>query len=91
MTSTKPLTASERYARFILSAWSKREFNELQVALTQSPLTRPENLPPVECERMDLIHDLGQNLLAWENSGQVENGTDQNAALGLVRHLARCE
>ncbi len=40
---------------------------------------------------MDLLHDLGRSLLAWESSGQIESETDQNAALGLVRHLARCE
>jgi hypothetical protein len=91
MTSTKPLTASERYARCILSAWNKREFSELQSALQQLPCDRPENLPAVEFERMDLIHDLGQTLLASENSAAIVNRMDQNAALGLVRHLARCE
>lgn len=90
MTSTRPLTASERYARLILSAWNKREFTELQAALAQLPLTRPESLPAVECERMDLIHDLGCNLLVRDGSG-VKNGTNQSAALALVRHLARCE
>ena len=91
MTSTKPLTASERYARLILSAWNKQEFAELQAALTQLPLTRPGTLPAVECERMDLIHDLGRNLLVRDGSGQLENGTNQRSALELVRHLARCE
>jgi hypothetical protein len=91
MTATRPLTASARYARFILDAWNKREFTELQAALTQFPFMRLETLPPMEHERMDLLHDLGRSLLAWKSSGQVEGGTDQNAALGLVRHLARCE
>lgn len=91
MTSTKPLTASERYARFVLSAWNKREFIDLQSALTHLPFERTPTLPAVECERMDLIHDLGRSLFIWANSGQADNGMDQNAALGLVRHLARCE
>jgi hypothetical protein len=91
MTSTKPLTASERYARFILSAWNKREFTELQAALAQPSSTRPATLPAVECERIDLIHDLGRDLLLSDNSGQAANWTTQNAALALVRHLARCE
>jgi len=91
MTSTRPLTASTRYARLILSAWNKREFTGLQAALTQLPLLRSETLPAVEYERMDLLHDLGRSLLAWENSGQGENGMDQKAALGLVRHLAQCQ
>ena len=91
MTSTGPLTASERYARFVLSAWDKREFTELQAALTKVPFTRPGNLPAVEYERMDLIQDLGRNLLIWDSSAQVENGTDRSTALALVRHLARCE
>jgi hypothetical protein len=91
MTSTRPLTASERYARFVLSAWNKREFAELQTALTESPLKRPGNLPAAECERMDLIQDLGRGLLMRDGFGQVANGTNQEAALALVRHLARCE
>lgn len=91
MTSAKPLTASTRYARFILGAWNKREFTELQAALAQPPSARPATLPAVECERIDLIHDLGRILLVWDSSAQGENGTNQNAALALVRHLARCE
>ena len=83
MTSTRPLTASERYARFVLNAWDQREFTELQTALTQVPFTRPGNLSAVEYERMDLIQDLSRDLLI--------NGTDKNTALTLVRHLARCE
>ncbi len=70
MTSTRPLTASERYARFVLNAWDKREFTELQTALTQVPFMRPGNLPAVEYERMDLIQDLGRDLLIWDSSGQ---------------------
>jgi hypothetical protein len=91
MTSTRPLTASERYARFVLSAWNKREFAELQTALTELSLKRPGNLPAAEYERMDLIQDLGQDLLMRDGSGQVVNGTDQSAALALVRHLAGCK
>lgn len=91
MTSTKPLTASERYARFVLGAWNKREFSQLQAALTEAPCTDPASLPAVECERMDLIHDLGRSLLASEYLERSGNGTDQNAALQVVRHLARFE
>ena len=91
MTSTRPLTASERYARFVLNAWDKREFTELQTALTQIPFTRPGNLPAVEYERMDLIQDLGRDLLMWDSSGQIKNGTEPSAALALVRHLAGCQ
>jgi hypothetical protein len=91
MTSTKPLTASERYARLILSAWNKRELTELRAALTQMPFIRTETLPFVECERMDLLRDLGQSLLASEHSGHFDNRANHDAALGLVRHLARCE
>jgi hypothetical protein len=40
---------------------------------------------------MDLIQDLGRDLLVWESSAQAEYGTDQNAVLSLVRHLAGCE
>jgi len=91
MTSTRPLTVSERYARFILGAWNKREITELQAALTQLPFMRPGNLPAEEYERMDLIQDLGRDLLMRDSSGHVESRTGQNAALALVRHLARCE
>jgi hypothetical protein len=88
MTSTRPLTASERYARFVLNAWDKREFTELQTAITQVPFTRPGNLPAVEYERMDLIQDLGRDLLMWDSSAQGKNGIEPGAALALVRHLA---
>ena len=91
MTSTRPLTASERYARFVLNAWDKREFTGLQTTLTQVPFTRPGNLPAVEYERMDLIQDLGRDLLMWDSSGQDENGTEPSTALAQVRHLARCQ
>ena len=91
MTSTKPLTTSERYARSILEAWNKREFNELRAALTQLPFARLGTLPAVERERMDLLHDLGQNLLVGGCSGSFNSGTNQDAALALMRHLARCE
>lgn len=91
MTSTRPLTASERYARFVLHAWDNREFTGLETALAQVPFTRPGNLPAVEYERMNLIQDIGRGLLMWDGSGQVENATDHKAALALVRHLARFE
>jgi hypothetical protein len=91
MTSTRPLTASEGYARFVLSTWNKREFVELQTALTELPFKRPGNLPAAEYERIDLIQDLSRDLLMWGGSGPVKNGADHDAALALVRHLARCE
>ena len=91
MTSTKRLTVSERYARSILSAWNKNDLSALQAALTQPSVTLPETLPAVECERMDLIRDLGRNLLPGDTSGQAENETNQNALLALLRHLARTE
>ncbi len=91
MTFTKPLTVSEQYARFVLDAWNKREFAELQAALTQSPCTKPATLPPIECERINLIHDLGRELLTGDGSEPAVNAPSQNAALTLVRHLARCE
>ena len=91
MTSTRALTASERYARFILSAWNKREFAELQTALTELPFKRTANLPAAEYERMDLIQDLGRALLMRGGSGQVVNGAGHDAELALIRHLARCK
>jgi len=91
MTSTRPLTASERYARSILTAWNKREFAELQTAIKELPLKQPENLPTSEYERMDLIQDLGRVLLMRSASGPVANGAGHDAELALVRHLARCE
>jgi hypothetical protein len=89
MTSTAPLTASERYARSILTAWNKRALNELQSTL-QSSVMAPEALSAEERERMDLIQDLGQDLLIWGAAGRAENAANQSAALALVRHLARC-
>ncbi len=90
MTSTAPLTASERYARSILTAWNKRAMNELQSTLLQSSAMVPETLSAEERERMDLIQDLGQDLLVWDAAGRAENAAHQSAALALVRHLARC-
>ncbi len=89
MTSTQPLTASERYARLVLSAWNKREFVELETAITELPSKQAGNLPAAERERMDLIQDLGRDLLIC--SGPAAKGADRDAALALVRHLARCE
>jgi hypothetical protein len=91
MTSLKPLTASEGYARFILSAWNKRGFTEMESALTQPSSALSAALPAEEWERMDLICDLGRNLLVWDRSGDVKNATDKGAALALLRHLARRE
>jgi hypothetical protein len=90
MTASQPLTASERYARSLLAAWNKRELSDLQSTLTQSPEMAPEALSPEERERMDLIQGLGQHLILWDAAGRTENAADQNAALALVRHLARC-
>lgn len=86
MTSIQPLTASERYARFILNAWNRHELNELRSTLTPSC----EVLSEEERERMELIQGLGQELLQWDAAGRAENAANQNAALALVRHLARC-
>ena len=90
MTSTVPLTASERYARSILTAWNKRAIPELRCTLQQSSAMASEALPAEERERMDLIQDLGQDLLSWDAAGRAENAANQSAALALVRHLARC-
>jgi hypothetical protein len=90
MTSTAPLTASEHYARSILTAWNKRAINELQSTLLQSSAMAPEALSAEERERMDLIQGLGQDLLIWDAAGRAENAANQSAALALVRHLARC-
>jgi hypothetical protein len=90
MTSTTPLTASEHYARSILTAWNKHAINELQSTLLQSSAMAPEALSPEERERMDLIQGLGQDLLIWDAAGRAENAANQSAALALVRHLARC-
>jgi hypothetical protein len=90
MTSTQPLTASERYARSVLTAWNKRAIHELQVTLLQSSALAPEALSSEERERMELIQGLGQDLLLWDAGGHAENAANQNAALALVRHLARC-
>jgi len=87
MTCTQPLTASERYARSILTAWNKRELNELELTLTR---TAPQALCPEERERLELIQGLGQDLLLWDAAGHAENAANQKAALALVRHLARC-
>ena len=89
MTTTQPLTASERYARSILTAWNKHELNELQATLAHSPAVQ-DSLSLEERERMELIQGLGQDLLQWNAAGRAENAANKDAALALVRHLARC-
>jgi hypothetical protein len=88
MTCTTPLTGSERYARVVLSAWERREFAELESALTQVSVTLPEN-SAVESERMELIRDLGRTLLIWHRTEQVENETSQDTTVALLLHLAK--
>jgi hypothetical protein len=90
MTSTKSLTASERHARFVLTAWDDREFTQLKV-LTQTPFTGIEALPAEERERMDLVQEIGRSLLAWGSFGYGQNAANRNVALALLRHLARCD
>src|SRR6476646_4181176 len=80
MTSTQPLTFSERFARSLLTAWNQRELVELQSTLTQWPGTAPEALSAEERERMDLIRGLGQDLLLWDAAGHAENVASQKAA-----------
>jgi len=91
MTSTRPLTASERYARFVLAAWNNDAFGELQAILKQSPLAGPEATLAPERERMELIQDLGRSLLAWQVTGKRQNTPNLDVAVALVRHLARCD
>lgn len=91
MTSTKPLTISERHARLMLTAWNSREPAELQTVLKRVLAAGSEDLPAAEHERMDLIQDLGRRLLIWKSSGPRKDAPSLNAALALVRHLARCE
>ena len=70
MTSTTPLTASERYARSILTAWNKARMNALG-SPSKSPAVAPETCLPRR-ERMDLLHDLGQDLLIGNSAGPAE-------------------
>jgi hypothetical protein len=88
MTSTQPLTASERYARSILTAWNQRELSDLKTTLAHSPALAPAALCAEERERMDLLNGLSQELLLWDAG--AGNLAAQNAALAVVRHLARC-
>lgn len=90
MISSKPLTASERFARLVLTAWSSRQFAEVKM-LTEAPFAGIEALPAVERERVDLIQEIGRNLLIWETAGHGKNAGNRNVALALVRHLARCD
>jgi hypothetical protein len=91
MTCLKALTASERYALAVLSAWSRRKFAALESAVVQLPVRLPETLPAGERERMDLTRDLGRKLLVWHRTGQIKNRMNEAATLGLLRHLARCD
>lgn len=64
--------------------------NELESTLQRSPALALETLSAEERERMELLQDLGQDLLIGNAAGPAENAAHHSAALALVRHLARC-
>jgi hypothetical protein len=89
MTSPKPFTTSERYARLLLTAWDNLEITEFQAILKRIDFSGQEPLNFAERERMDLIQDIASSLPLWKSSGQSEYAGNLKAALSLMRHLAR--
>jgi hypothetical protein len=85
MTYRKPLTASERYARFVLAAWDNKEFTQL-TALLQTPHMDAHVLSADDRERIELTQDMVRGLL--EADGCEANTANVNTTLALVRHLA---
>ena len=91
MPSIKPLTVSERYARSLLAAWNNRELTELKGLLAAPPFPDSEPVRVVERERVDLLQEIGRNLVIWEAAGERKNATNVAVAVALLRHLARYE
>ncbi len=89
MTSPKPFTTSERYARMLLTAWDNHEVTEFRAILKRINFPGQEPLSFAERERMDLIQDIASILPLWKSSGQSEYAGNLKAALSLMRHLAR--
>jgi hypothetical protein len=89
MTFPKPFTTSERYARLLLTAWDNHEVTEFQAILKRINFAGRVPLSFAERERMDLILDIASSLPLWKSSGQSEYAENSEAALNLMRHLAR--
>ncbi len=87
MTASKRRTTSEHYARLLLAAWEDREEADFKSAVQGAAAHAPTSF--VEQERMELIQDLASNLLVWKVSGRGEDAANLEAALNLMRHLAR--
>ena len=89
MTLTKPFTPTEHYARQVLRAWYDHDLPTFRFVLQQSPSLGLAPFSFVEQERLDLIQDLADGLVTWNGSRQQEDAGALNAALALLRQLAR--
>ena len=86
------LTSSERRARTLLAAWNSGELARLEDALDRTAGDIGEDtLPACEQERFDLLQQITLTIRAWLSAATAAKDADLKAALGLLRHLARCE
>jgi hypothetical protein len=96
MISTKALTVSERHARLLFAAWSRGDLIQLHAAASETNFEDdPSPLPPSERERIDLVREIARIIRIWLGGPERDQSdldqSDLNAALLLLRHLARCE
>ena len=91
MPNTPPLTASERCARSLLSAWNSGELSRLQKVLDQPFLMDEVHFTSSECEKIELLLEIRGAIRMWLRGIRRKNQPDLYASLRLLRHLGRCE
>jgi len=88
MMHCKPLTSSEKYARQLLAAWHEQNDVAFIAKSQLAPTLGQDAASSGEQERIDLIQDLAQNLV---NCKSADKNEELNAALQIIRQLARCD
>jgi hypothetical protein len=89
VTCSNSLTVSERYATSLLVAWDSGEIPPLAAVLDQTALVNQAQLSSCEQERLELVHEIGCTMKAWQDSANRQDEATLTAALNLLRHLAR--
>lgn len=91
MINSKPLTVSERFARALLAAWNSGELMRLEAALDATARGYNASLPACEKERIEVVREIASTIRLWLQGAGQKAQADLNAALRVLRHLARCE
>jgi hypothetical protein len=91
MTYPRTLTASERCARSLLSAWNTGDLAGLEAALRQANAAGQTTLSSGEEERMELVREIAGCIQMWLRGVRWTQPADLGTHLDLLRHLARNE